>query len=70
MLHPHVVSRPTPAATHTEPPTLEFVTPTAVRCHCQEYAVNGFCAHLVHYMAAKIGSHLESFKPQSGETNA
>jgi len=41
--------------------TIEFVTPNALRCHCPEYRVNGFCVHLVYYTAAKIAAHLETF---------
>jgi|GEM_PF-3971278 len=39
---------------HTEPRTLEFVTPTALRCACVEYRTNHFCLHLVYFTAAKI----------------
>lgn len=45
----------------TEPRTLEFITPNALRCHCQEYRTNHFCLHLVYFAAAKIAAHLESF---------
>jgi len=45
---------------NTEPRTVEFITPTALRCHCAEYRTNHFCLHLVYYTAAKIQTHLES----------
>ena len=47
------------AMTEIEPPAdaLQFVTPTAVKCACQEFAVNGFCEHLVYYAVAKIQAH-------------
>lgn len=40
--------------TQTETRTLEFITPNALRCHCQEYRRNHFCSHMVFYMVAKI----------------
>ncbi len=43
-----------------EPRTIEFITPNALRCHCQEYRTNHFCLHLVYFAAAKIAAHLES----------
>ncbi len=40
--------------TMTDAHTLEFINPTALRCHCPEYRVNRFCTHLVYYTVAKI----------------
>ena len=36
---------------------IQFVSVTALRCACQEFAVNGFCEHLVYYAVAKIQAH-------------
>ena len=49
------------AMTEIEPPAdaLQFVTPTALRCACHEFAVNGFCEHLVFYCIAKIQAQRE-----------
>ena len=42
-----------------DPPAdaIQFVSVTALRCACQEFAVNGFCEHLVYYAVAKIQAH-------------
>ncbi len=47
------------AMTEIEPPAdaLQFVTPTAVKCACDEFKHFGFCEHLVYYTVAKIQTH-------------
>ncbi len=45
------------ATTDAQTPTLQAVSPTALRCACSEFATNGFCAHLVYYGVAKIQAH-------------
>ncbi|OQY87274.1 MAG: hypothetical protein B6D41_11870 [Chloroflexi bacterium UTCFX4] len=45
--------------TATDARTIEFITPNALRCHCQEYRTNHFCLHLVFYAAAKIRAFQE-----------
>lgn len=57
----------TPTTTaHTDTQTIEFISPTALRCHCQEYRVNHFCLHLVYYMVAKI----QAFRAQQYSAQA
>lgn len=46
--------------TDTDARTLEFITPNALRCHCQEYRTQHFCLHLVFYTAAKIQAHRDA----------
>lgn len=45
--------------------TIQVVTPTALRCACEEYRVNRFCAHLVYYTAAKILAFVEQQDAQN-----
>lgn len=50
-----------------EPRTLEFITPNALRCHCEEYRTYHFCLHMVYYTAAKIRAFQE---PNAAPTHA
>ncbi len=45
--------------------TIQVVTPTALRCACDEYRVNRFCAHMVYYTAAKILAFAEQHDAQN-----
>ena len=49
----------------TQPQTIQVITPTALRCACDEYRVNRFCAHMVYYTVAKIEAFCEKRTPNA-----
>jgi len=56
--------------TNPDARTVEFVTPTALCCHCEEYRTNHFCSHLVFYIVAKIQAFSDLRSDEQSPQNA